>query len=106
MVHTGQLDSLLGKRVSTYTHEYTERDLSLYALGVGCSTSTDLQYVYENHRSFNALPTFAIVVAHPVCYTVPMEEFIPKYDMVCRVPGANKHKLFGPSYSTNTLLGM
>jgi hypothetical protein len=29
-------DALLTKRLGTYTHEYDERDLVLYALGVGC----------------------------------------------------------------------
>lgn len=32
------------KRLGSYTHEYTERDLALYALGLGCGLQ-DLQYV-------------------------------------------------------------
>jgi acyl dehydratase len=43
------------------THfEYTDRDVILYALGVG---STELDFVYE--RSLKALPTFAVIPAFP-----------------------------------------
>jgi acyl dehydratase len=40
--------------------EYSERDLMLYALGVG---ATELDFVYE--RSLKALPTFAVIPAFP-----------------------------------------
>jgi hypothetical protein len=69
------------KRLGSYTHEYTERDLALYALGLGCGVS-DLQYVYECHEAFAALPTFAVIPAHPVAMFVPLEGYIPNYDRV------------------------
>ncbi len=40
--------------------EYTERDVMLYALGVGAS---ELDFVYE--RNLKALPTFAVIPAFP-----------------------------------------
>jgi len=45
---------------------YTERDLIIYALGVGAAsgdpTSNDvLRWTYENHRQFGALPTFGVI---------------------------------------------
>lgn len=41
------------------THE--EKDLLLYALGVGAGADLrDLRYVYENHKDFGALPTFVV----------------------------------------------
>ena len=40
--------------------EYTDRDVMLYALGVG---ATELDFVYE--RSLKALPTFAVIPAFP-----------------------------------------
>lgn len=35
----GSIDivSLRSRRFATYTHDYTQRDLVLYALGLGCS---------------------------------------------------------------------
>jgi len=39
---------------------YTERDVILYNLGVG-ATAKDLQWTYESHEEFAALPTFGVV---------------------------------------------
>ncbi|KAI6042983.1 hypothetical protein EDC04DRAFT_3088326, partial [Pisolithus marmoratus] len=39
---------------------YTERDVILYNLGVG-ATERDLQWTYEGHSDFAALPTFGVV---------------------------------------------
>ncbi|WIA35514.1 hypothetical protein OEZ86_003941 [Tetradesmus obliquus] len=72
-------ESLLTKRLGSYTHEYTERDLSLYALGLGCGVD-DLKYVYECHADFAALPTFGVIPAHPVAMFAPLEHYIPNYD--------------------------
>ena len=36
---------------------YTQRDVLLYAVGIGC---TDLRQVYEQHPAFAVFPTFAI----------------------------------------------
>ena len=77
--------SLLTKRLGTYTHDYNERDLALYALGLGC-TAADLKYVYECHEDFAALPTFAVIPAHPVAFGVPLEQYIPNFDRVSTYP--------------------
>ena len=52
----------IGKKLGSVTHTYSERDVMLYALGVGCSTD-ELQFVYE--RELNVLPTFAVIPAFP-----------------------------------------
>ena len=39
---------------------YTERDVILYNLGVG-ATEQELQWTYENHEDFAALPTFGVI---------------------------------------------
>ncbi|VDN82193.1 unnamed protein product [Brugia pahangi] len=39
---------------------YTSRDTILYALAVGASVEDQLQYLFENHKEFAALPTFII----------------------------------------------
>ncbi|EIW57317.1 multifunctional beta-oxidation protein [Trametes versicolor FP-101664 SS1] len=41
-------------------YSYTERDVVLYNLGVG-ARETELQWTYENHEDFAALPTFGVV---------------------------------------------
>ena len=69
------------KRLGSYSHEYSERDLALYALGLGCGVA-DLPFVYECHPDFAALPTFAVIPAHPVAMFVPLEGYIPSYDRV------------------------
>jgi multifunctional beta-oxidation protein len=73
---------LFTKLLKSYVHTYTQRDIILYALGVGCKV-TDLQYIYEQHQRFKALPTFAVVIAHPIVYTIPLDQYIPNYQKVC-----------------------
>src|SRR5215468_11345057 len=52
----------VGKKLGSVTHTYTERDVMLYALGVGCGTD-DLPFTYE--RDLKVLPTFAVIPAFP-----------------------------------------
>ena len=46
----------IGRKLGAVTHSYEERDVMLYALGVGCGTD-DLQFTYG--RDLKVLPTFA-----------------------------------------------
>ena len=39
---------------------FTERDVILYNLGIG-ATEQELQWTYENHEDFAALPTFGVI---------------------------------------------
>jgi (3R)-3-hydroxyacyl-CoA dehydrogenase / 3a,7a,12a-trihydroxy-5b-cholest-24-enoyl-CoA hydratase / enoyl-CoA hydratase 2 len=62
------VDAALGYEFPPQTSRYDEKDLSLYALGVGAGQNPldggELQYVYENAGDgFKALPTFAVVPA-------------------------------------------
>ncbi|KAI9568251.1 hydroxysteroid dehydrogenase [Boletus coccyginus] len=41
-------------------YSYTERDVILYNLGIG-ATEQELQWTYENHDEFGALPTFGVI---------------------------------------------
>ena len=54
--------SAVGKKLESVTHTYTERDVMLYALGVGCGTD-DLRFTYE--RDLQVLPTFAVIPSFP-----------------------------------------
>jgi acyl dehydratase len=55
--------AVVGKELAAQTFEYNERDLMLYALGIGCTTE-ELPFVYE--KNLKVLPTFAVIPAFPV----------------------------------------
>ena len=61
------VDLALGYEFPPQKSQYDEKDLSLYALGVGAGQNPtdagDLQFVYENDSNFRALPSFAVVPA-------------------------------------------
>jgi acyl dehydratase len=54
--------SSIGKKLESVSHTYSERDVMLYALGVGVGTD-ELQFTYE--RDLKVLPTFAVIPAFP-----------------------------------------
>jgi len=54
--------SAVGRKLPSVTHTYTERDVMLYALGVGCGPD-ELQFTYE--RDLKVLPTFAVIPSFP-----------------------------------------
>ncbi len=54
--------SAVGKELPASTYEYNNRDVMLYALGVGATTD-DLPFVYE--KNLKVLPTFAVIPAFP-----------------------------------------
>jgi (3R)-3-hydroxyacyl-CoA dehydrogenase / 3a,7a,12a-trihydroxy-5b-cholest-24-enoyl-CoA hydratase / enoyl-CoA hydratase 2 len=62
------VDLALGYEFPEMKSRYDERDISLYALGVGAATDPldgkDLQLVYEMHgEGFKVLPTYAVIPA-------------------------------------------
>ena len=62
------VDAALGYQFEDLTSSYDERDLALYALGVGAATNPaderDLQLVYELHgKGMKALPTYGVIPA-------------------------------------------
>jgi acyl dehydratase len=54
--------SAVGKELPASTYEYNDRDVILYALGVGATTE-ELEFVYE--KNLKVLPTFAVIPAFP-----------------------------------------
>jgi acyl dehydratase len=54
--------SYVGRRLAPVTFAYTERDVMLYALGVGCGRD-DLRFTYE--KDLTVLPTFAVIASFP-----------------------------------------
>jgi acyl dehydratase len=54
--------SAVGKELPPSTYEYGDREVILYALGVGATTQ-ELDFVYE--KNLKVLPTFAVIPAFP-----------------------------------------
>jgi acyl dehydratase len=54
--------SYVGRKLDSVTFTYTERDVMLYALGVGCGRE-DLRFTYE--KDLKVLPTFAVIASFP-----------------------------------------
>jgi acyl dehydratase len=57
--------SIVGRKLDPSTAEWGEKDVMLYALGVG---ETSLPFAYE--RDLKVLPTFAVVPAFPAMFTL------------------------------------
>jgi len=50
----------VGKVWGPYDYSYTERDLMLYALGIGF-TRENLEHIYEGNKEFKAFPTYGVI---------------------------------------------
>ena len=58
---------IIGKKLDASVYEYCEKDVILYALGVGCGPE-HLQFVYE--QDLEVLPTFAVIPAFPALFAM------------------------------------
>jgi acyl dehydratase len=58
---------VVGKKLASSVYEYSEKDVILYALGVGAGRE-ELQFVYE--QDLKTLPTFAVVPAFPALFAM------------------------------------
>ena len=71
-----QLD--LGRHV----WKYTERDVILYALGLGCDWH-ESRYVYENNGDFAPLPTFPVLALYQgALQSLDIDRLLPNYNPV------------------------
>ncbi|KAI0049791.1 peroxisomal hydratase-dehydrogenase-epimerase [Auriscalpium vulgare] len=64
--------------VDPVEYNYTERDVILYNLGIG-ATEKELQWTYEGHDSFAALPTFGVVPQFAAGASVPLD-WLPDFN--------------------------
>jgi len=59
--------TMIGKPLEATRFAYAERDVMLYALGVGAGTD-ELQFTYE--RDLKVLPTFGVIPAFPALFAM------------------------------------
>lgn len=58
-----------------------QRDVILYNLGIG-ATAKELQWTFEGHEDFGALPTFGVIPQFPSSTGLSMD-WLPNYNPVC-----------------------
>ena len=81
----GTIDVEKAKEVvmKSASFEYSERDVILYALGLGAKR-TDLNLVYENDENFMTLPTFGVIPAFSYqINNVSLGDYLPDFNPVC-----------------------
>ena len=61
--------SVIGKELPAVEYEFTQRDIMLYALGIGAGADPeDLKFVYEGE--LEVLPTFGVVPPFPALFKI------------------------------------
>ncbi|RKP24368.1 hypothetical protein SYNPS1DRAFT_17312 [Syncephalis pseudoplumigaleata] len=78
-----------------FDYTYTERDVILYALGVGCKRK-ELQFVYENASNFAPLPTFGVIPAFAGLNIIPYDELLPSFNPMLLLHGEQYLEIRGP----------
>ena len=68
-------------RLDPVDYSYSERDVILYNLGIGAS-ERDLQWTFEGHDQFAALPTFGVIPQFHASGSLPLD-FLPNFNPVC-----------------------
>ncbi|MBD0416729.1 MaoC family dehydratase [Oryzicola mucosus] len=98
-------EKLMNLDIPTVEQTYTQKDTMLYALGVGLGQDpvdgAQLEFVYE--KNLRALPTQAVVLAHPGLWTRDLDTGIDYVKLVHGEQGLTLHKSLPP---TGTVLGI
>jgi multifunctional beta-oxidation protein len=81
------VESAKKAKFASATFEYGEKDVILYALGLGAKR-TDLPFIYENSEKFVALPTFGVVPAFDYqMKNISFGDFLPEFNPMMLVHG-------------------
>lgn len=92
----------IGAELASTTYRYNERDVALYALGIGAPADPldqdELKFVYEmSSRGFQVLPTFAVVFSYEFNRAVHSGEIAGiKYNPMMCVHGEQFLRAFMP----------
>jgi acyl dehydratase len=89
--------SIIGKRLQPIEFTYEERDVMLYALGVGTGVD-ELQFTYE--RDLKVLPTFGVIPAFPSLFTARSGMSV---NPMMILHGEQRIELYGPIPTSGTL---
>jgi acyl dehydratase len=89
--------SVIGRKLDSSVYEYSQKDLILYALGVGCGPD-DLEFVYE--QDLKVLPTFAVIPAFPALFAMGGAMNV---NPMMVLHGEQRIELYGPIPTTGKL---
>ncbi len=89
--------SMVGKKLDSTQFVYEERDVMLYALGVGAGTD-ELQFTYE--RDLQVLPTFGVIPAFPALFAMGSAMSV---NPMMVLHGEQRIELYAPIPSSGTL---
>ena len=92
--------SAVGKELTPATFEYTQKDVMLYALGVGATTD-ELDFVYE--KNLKVLPTYAVIPG--MSAMGGMQDAMKDVPMTMLVHGEQRIELLGPIPTSGKLTG-
>ncbi len=92
--------SAVGKDLPSSTFEYTEKDVMLYALGVGATTD-ELDFVYE--KNLKVLPTYAVIAG--MSAMGGMMDVLEGVNPAMLVHGEQRIELRGPLHTSGKLTG-
>jgi acyl dehydratase len=82
--------------------EWTEKDVMLYALGVGCKPGRELDFIYEG-RGPRVLPTFAVIPAFRTLVTLLARVEINPAMVLHGEQGLVVHRLLPPEANAQVL---